>query len=191
MDFKPNPGAHEAMMKMARPKLRLACASLVNHIKTVKLAKGRRGLGDVLTEGEPPYSYSGGLRNRVTNKWKDGDPNTQQVGVWNYIAGVVQERGANIHGKRGLLTIPRTDEAIAHLKGGGTARNFPRPLKMIPSRSRPGIFFLVEQRRGGPRNPKRTEIHFVLARNVRIPPHPWLLPSLHEHKDQMMKIMGS
>lgn len=191
MDFKPNPAGQEAIMKMARQKLQLACASLVNHIKTVTLSKGRRGQGDFLAEGMPPYLWSGALRNSVSQRWKEGDPNTQQVGSWTVRYARVQEQGANIHGSRGLLTIPRTDEAIAHLKGGGTARSFPRPLKLIPSYRRPGIFFLIEERRGGSKNPRRTEIHFVLARNVRIPPHPWLVPSVHEHKDTMLKIMGS
>lgn len=189
MDFKPNPAGQEALMKKARSRLQLACADLVNYIKTTTLAKGRRSQGDVLSEGMAPYSWSGNLRQSVINRWKEGDPNTQQVGSPLMYA-AVQEKGANIHGRRGLLTIPRTAEAISHLKGGGTARNFPRPLKLIPSRVRPGIFFLVEQRRGGSRNAARTEIHFVLARNVRIPPHPWLLPSLMAHKDAMLKIMS-
>lgn len=188
MDFTPDPHAMQNILAMARPKLERACVSLVTYIKTVKLSKGRRGQGDVLTEGEPPYAWSGTLRNSVHNRWKEGDPNTQQVGT-PLMYGRVQELGANITGK-GLLTIPRSDAAIRHLKGGGTARNFPRKLVMVPSRTRSGVFFLVEQRRGGKKNMARTEIHFILARHVRIPPHPWLQPSLIEHGPAMLKEMA-
>lgn len=196
MDFTPDPNAMRNLEAMARPKLERACASLVTYIKTVKLSKGRRGQGDVLTEGEPPYAWSGSLRNAVGQRWKEGDPNTQQVGVFAdrsahaAVVGRVQELGANITG-RGLLTIPRSDAAVRHLKGGGTTRNFPRPLTMIPSRRRSGVFFLVEQKRGGSKNPARTEIHFILARHVRIPPHPFIVPSLTEHAPQMIQVLGS
>lgn len=196
MDFKPNPAASDAIRKMVRPKLQMAAASLVNYIKSVKLAKGRRGLGDVLSEGESPYSWSGKLRNSVMQRWKAGDPDTQQVGT-NYFVGLVQEVGApgpgvaQPVGKKGLMTIPRSDEAIRHMKGGGNARSFPKPLALIPSTKRTGIFFLVEKKRGGKVNATRTEIHFILARSVRIPPHPWLVPSLQEHGPEMLKAMGA
>src|SRR5689334_19537834 len=151
MDFHVDPAFEANLLAMARPKLERACASLVTYIKTVKLSKGRRGQGDVLTEGEPPYAWSGSLRNSIINRWKEGDPNTQEVGT-TLMVGRVQEMGANITGHKGLLTIPRSDAAIRHLKGGGTARDFPRKLVMIPSRRRSGVFFLVEQKRGGKKN---------------------------------------
>ena len=188
MDFTPDPNAMQNILAMARPNLERACASLVTYIKTVKLSKGRRGQGDVLTEGEPPYAWSGSLRNSIINRWKEGDPNTQQVGT-PLMHGRIQETGASITG-RGLLTIPRSEEAIRHLKGGGTARNFPKKLTMVPSR-RSGILFLVEAKRGGKKNPARSIIHFVLARHVRIPPHPWLVPSVTEHGPAMLQEMAS
>ena len=196
MDVQLNPSFIQDLQAKLRPKLEKMCAGLVTYIRTVKLSKGRRGQGDVLSAGDTPYAWSGGLRNSVTQRWKEGDPNIQQVGTPNFI-GLVQEVGApgpgvqQPVGKHGLMTIPRSDEAIRHLKGGGTARSFPKKLRMVPSRGRTGIFFLVEEKRGGKKNPARTVIHFVLARSVTIPPHPWLAPSLNEYGPQMLQSMES
>lgn len=202
MDFQVDPAFEANLLAMARPKLERACISLKDYIRTVKLSKGRRGQGDVLTEGEPPYAYFGKLRNSVNQRWKEGDPNTQQVGVFSNdpkkaegnsaMVASVQEMGANIAGKGKHLTVPRSEEAVAFMKKpGASAINFPRKLVPIRSHRNPSIFYLVEERRGGSRNPRRTEIHFILVKNVRIPPHPFILPSLTEHGPEMMRIMGS
>jgi hypothetical protein len=190
-EFKLNPSAQEKIMALARKKLHEACDSLVSHIRTVTLSRGRRAQGDVLMEGMPPYAFTGELRNKIENRQKEGDPNTRQVGAWKYLPAVVQEKGANIHPGK-LMTIPRSDEAINFMMHhGAKARDFPKKLVMIPSRSRTGVFFLVEAKRGGSKNSARSVIHFILARNVRIPPHPWLVPSLKAHWPEMLKIMGS
>src|SRR5690348_15239406 len=105
MDFHVDPAFEANLLAMARPKLERACVSLKDYIRTVKLSKGRRGQGDVLTEGEPPYAWSGSMRNAVNQRWKEGDPNTQQVGVFGEgekavphaaMVGRVQEQGENI-----------------------------------------------------------------------------------------------
>jgi len=188
MEFEVDPAFKDNLLAKARPRLKRACAGLVTYIKTVTLSKGRRGQGDVLTEGMPPYLGVGQLRNSVIQREKEGDPNTQQVGSPT-LQGRIQEKGVNITSGK-LMTIPRTDEAIRHLqKPGATARTFPRPLVMIPSR-RSGVFYLVEKRRSGKRNAARTEIHFILAHHVHIPPHPWLIPSLHAYGPQMLQTMS-
>lgn len=188
MDFELDKNFRKNLETHLSGQLEKACESLVTYIKTVTLSKGRRGQGDFLGEGQPPYAWSGSGRNSVMQRQKEGDKLVRQVGSPLFYMRV-QEMGANIHGTHGLLTIPRTDEAIRHLKGGGTTRSFPRPLTLIPSRTRPGVFFLIEAKRRGSRNAARTLIHFVLARNVRLLPRSWLASSVQAHQGTMSNIL--
>jgi hypothetical protein len=196
VSFKPNQNAKKQILSLARKRLALACEGLVTYIKTVKLSKGRRGLGDHLAPGDPPYGgQANTLRNSVMHRWKSNDPNTQQVGT-NYRVGLIQEVGApgpgvrQPIGRHGLMAIALSDAAIKHRDSGGGPRTFPKILTMIRSTGRPNIFFLIEKKRGGKVTPARSIIHYVLAKSARIPPHPWLYPSLIEYQAEMLKIMG-
>ena len=82
----------------------------------------------------------------------------------------IQERGGKITSQK-KMTVPVSKEAQRHFHKGGNARNFPAPLVLIYKS--PQIQYLVEKMK------RKTKLHFLLTHSVKLPPRPYLRPTVN------------
>jgi hypothetical protein len=100
----------------------------------------------------------------------------------------VQEFGKTIHAtKKKALTVPISEAAQKwQATPGNSARTFPIPLEAIPRPGKPTL--LVERRdKKGQRN-KRSIIHYLLAKSVKVPARPFLRPSVVQKMPRIEQI---
>ncbi len=131
--------------------------------------------------GFPHVGYTATLRKAIFigQIEDDGSVKRVKVGVAARVPyGYVQEFGKVIHAtKKKALTVPISEEAKKwQATPGNSARTFPIPLEVIARPGKPTL--LVERRdKKGQRN-KRSVIHYLLARSVKVPARPYLRPSV-------------
>ena len=188
MQIKLDKSAFDEFRKEARKRLLTVAKELTDYAK-VKVSRGRRGsIGDTRSaiDGEPPHVDTGRLRNSIFWGWADERTirvgTSAKHGLWMEI-GVPQITPK--HGK--YLAIPMSKEAINHRRMGGSPKTFPIKLHRVMSTGRPGVIFLVANVKG---KHQRSVIHYVLVSSVRLPPHPYLRPSLNELTPRIRQIFG-
>lgn len=184
---------HEERIKQlalnaAHQKLEKAAQELTDHIK-VKLSAGRRGsVGTHASQYEPhapPHVDTGALRQSIF--WRFVDNNRVRVGT-SKTYGLYLELGAYIRPKSAkMLAIPWSPEARRHSRNGGSARTF--PIKLTPITSKKGGAVLLIQFVKGSK--ARGVIHYILTAHARIPPHPFLRPSLNEMRGRIQEIFSA
>lgn len=129
--------------------------------------------------GSPPHRGRSKLIGSI--EWQSTGPLTARVGT-KLIYGRIQELGGTIVAKT-AMTVPVSLEARKHLLAGGTARTFPRTLFRWQTNS--GQTAYLAERKG-----KKLEVHFMLAKQVTLPPRPYLRPTAEsaEFRDKLKRI---
>lgn len=127
--------------------------------------------------GHPPHADTGRLRQSIVwivNKNKL----TVKIGT-SVIYGRILELGGTIRPKTaGALSVPISDAAKRHR---GSPTIFPKRLTLIRSGGRA---YLIESKS------RRTTIHYVLVKSVRIKARPYLRPAVTENLKNIEKLFG-
>ena len=146
--------------------------------KTLRTQSNRYG-ENPSAPGTPPHRGRSKLIGSI--EWESTGPLTARVGT-KLIYGRVQELGGTIVAKT-AMTVPVSLEARKHLLNGGTARTFPRTL-FIWRTSSGQTAYLAERKK------KTLIVHFMLAKQVTLPPRPYLRPTAEspEFKEKLRKI---